>query len=92
MVTSVTLAPKDGILLRKRLSRIIGSGFINGAFASIYSGGGQKTRNGFFASNPSAIGSATSLSMDLDGDGRLEHIVAGSTRSKGRWPGDSGVE
>lgn len=80
VVTSVTLAPQDGILLRKPISKILGSTFPNGMFARVFDRNGQKLRNGFFAYDAAADGQADMALLDLNGDGQLEKVSGGKTK------------
>lgn len=79
LVTSLTLQPRDGILLLKPLETITGGAFPNGAFARLYDQNGNRVRNGFFAYVPPYDGAAQIAIRDLDDDGRDERIVAGKT-------------
>lgn len=78
IVTSVTIAAKDGLILMKTVSRIVGVPFRNGAFARVYSANGERLRNGFFAYEAPFDGSATVVAADLDGDGSEERVVGGA--------------
>ncbi len=80
VVNSVTLSAQDGILLRKPISKIIGSTFPNGMFARIYDASGDRLRNGFFAYDAAADGQADMVFADLDGSGRLGKVSGGKTR------------
>jgi hypothetical protein len=77
VVASVTIPPYDGILLRRRVERIVGSPFPNGAFVRLFDSGGKQTRNGFFAYEAPFDGSSTVAVRDLDNDGKVEKVVAG---------------
>ena len=74
---SVTIPPQDGLILLKRISKLVGGAFPNGAFARFFDAAGGKVRNGFFAYEPLATGQATVLTIDLNGDGGQEKVVAG---------------
>ncbi len=78
-VTQVTLAPLDGILLLRPLQALLGTSFVNGAYARVFSGDGRVARSAFFTYDARFAGSQTVAKADLDKDGRLETVVAGAS-------------
>jgi len=79
IVSKLTLAPQDGILLLRPLETIVDATYLNGSFAHVFSATGATKRNGFFAYERKAKGGTQVNSYDLDGDGRNETVVADST-------------
>ncbi len=79
IVSSVTLAPADGLVLMKRVQRLTNSVFPNGGFVRLFDKSGEKKRNGFFAYEAPFDGAAMIAIKDLDGDGGQEKVVAGKT-------------
>lgn len=75
VVTSVTLPPNDGLLLRKRIERIADATFPNGSFARLFGADGSKVRNGFFSYDGTQSGAADIAVIDVDGDGSREKVV-----------------
>ncbi|MDO8463544.1 MAG: putative glycoside hydrolase [bacterium] len=76
IIQSLTLAPHDGTVLLRPIIGITGAPFANGAFARVFDHAGRVVRNGFFAYDATAAGSATVEHRDLDGDGARETITA----------------
>jgi len=76
VVSQLTLAPSDGILLLRPLAEIDNAVYINGSFARIFSGVGQIKRNGFFAYNEKFQGGNKIIKTDIDGNGKPETVVA----------------
>lgn len=87
VVTEVTLAPRDGVVLLRPIGGITRTPFTNGAFARVFDHEGRATRNGFFAYDDAVIGGATVEHRDLDGDGVLETIAAIGNRIQVRSNG-----
>jgi hypothetical protein len=78
IVTSVTLEPQDGVILLKRLDKLVGPSFPNGAFVRLYNAKGERARAGFFSYVAPFGGGATVNQSDLDGDGSTEKVVTSS--------------
>ncbi len=78
LVSSVTLAPHDGILLFRRSSpqEIRDSAFQNGAFVRVYTENGQQSQNGFFAQRTDVASGASLISTDVDRDGSDDLVTA----------------
>lgn len=75
IVDSVTLAPKDGIILLKPFKSLQSVLFANGVFARFYNDDGKRARNGFFVFEDGLAGGVYILNYDLDGNGRSDRIV-----------------
>lgn len=78
ITSRVTLAPESGLLLLRPIEAIVGSPFVNGAFARILNKTGDVTRTGFFSYEQGERGGTTVARRDLDHDGSDEIIVASS--------------
>ncbi|MDO8581408.1 MAG: putative glycoside hydrolase [bacterium] len=76
ITSRVTLAPESGILLLRPIEAIIGSPFVNGAFARILNKAGEVARTGFFSYEQGQRGGTIVARRDLDHDGGDEIIVA----------------
>jgi len=78
LVTSIDLAPHDGILLTRKSSpqEIMGAAFVNGAFVRVYDAAGTQKQNGFFAQRTDAPSGALVVSADLDRDGSDDLVIA----------------
>lgn len=76
IISRVTLQPYDGLVLLRTIDEIKGGVFLNGAFAKIFNGAGQATRNGFFAYEDSVVGGLQVDRVDLNGDGEPEVVSA----------------
>ncbi|HTK05149.1 MAG TPA: putative glycoside hydrolase [Candidatus Eisenbacteria bacterium] len=76
VVTAVTIQPNDGVVLLKRIEKVEGATFPNGAFVRLFSADGAKLRNGFFSYDGGQTGAASITIKDLDGDGSTEKVVA----------------
>ncbi len=79
IVSKLTLAPQDGIVLLRPLEKIADATYLNGSFARIFSAAGATKRTGFFAYDKRARGGTKVNASDLDGDGTIETIVADDT-------------
>lgn len=79
-VNYVYLAGQDGGIFLKPLSEIIGSPFINGYYARIFDYTGQRLRGGFYTYKKQYPGSSQIITVDIDGDGAFETIVAGDSQ------------
>ncbi len=80
ITSRVTLAAESGILLLRPIEAIIGSPFVNGAFARILNKAGEVARTGFFSYEQGERGGAIIARRDLDHDGSDEIIVANSNK------------
>jgi len=76
IVSQITLATKDGIILLRPIDKIENGVFQNGAFARIFSADGKTKRNGFFAYDNTYRGGQNVMSVDLNHDRLLETVVA----------------
>ncbi len=76
----VTVPAESGLLLLRPIEAIVGTPFVNGAFARIFNRNGQSTRNGFFAYEQKERGSTLVARRDLDRDGTQETVVADRNR------------
>lgn len=79
LTNAVAIPAHDGVVLLKPVMTITGSSFVNGEFARIYDMEGEQVRNGFFVGGSGGGGGEQIIVDDLDGDGRMERIVAGDT-------------
>ncbi|MEK7452563.1 MAG: putative glycoside hydrolase, partial [Patescibacteria group bacterium] len=79
IVSEVTLASRDGIILLRPIDEIIDTTFRNGAFARIFSGNGTTKRNGFFAYDSAFRGGVQIVHVDYDRDGKRDTIMADKT-------------
>lgn len=78
-VTQVTLAPLDGIVLLRPLQEVLGNTYVNGAYARVFASDGSVARSAFFAYDQRFAGSQLVAKADMDKDGRLETVVAGTS-------------
>jgi hypothetical protein len=77
IVRKVTINQDDAIILQKRISKIVDSPFVNGAFVRPYDKtGNQLDRNGFFLFNNKFSGAVQIEETDINQDGLKEFIVA----------------
>lgn len=79
--TSLTLGPKEGLLLYRRTSAASVSkttAYRNGDFVRVYRPDGTQARAGFFVQRDDVSGGATVLVTDLDRDGTQDVIVGSS--------------
>jgi hypothetical protein len=76
VVSEITLAARDGIILLRPIDKIINAPFRNGAFARIFDTNGKTTRTGFFAYDHQFKGGIQIEHIDWNHDGRLDTIVA----------------
>ncbi|MEK7614867.1 MAG: VCBS repeat-containing protein, partial [Patescibacteria group bacterium] len=79
IVSEVSIAPKDGVVLLRPIEEINDTTFLNGAFARIFSEDGKQKRTGFFAYDSAQRGGTQIVHLDLDHDGQRETIVADNT-------------
>jgi hypothetical protein len=79
VVSEITLAAKDGIILLRPIDNIINTPFRNGAFARIFDANGKTKRTGFFAYDNKFKGGIQIEHTDWNRDGRLDTIVADQT-------------
>jgi hypothetical protein len=76
LVTSITLAPHDGIVLLRRAdaAQLRDAAFVNGSFIRTYDSDGRQLQNGFFAQRSDVPSGALTVVSDLDGDG-IDDVV-----------------
>jgi hypothetical protein len=79
IISEITLAARDGIILLRPIDQIINTPFRNGAFARIFSSDGKTKRTGFFAYESGQRGGIQIVHIDYDRDGRLDTITADKT-------------
>ena len=79
IVSEITLASQDGIVLLRPVERIENATYLNGSFARIFNASGRTTRTGFFAYESSQRGGTQVVRFDTDSDGQLETVVADDT-------------
>lgn len=87
LVTSVTLDPRDGLLLfrRSEASEIRETVFTNGAFIRVYDAAGRQKQNGFFAQRTDAPSGASVWFGDLDRDGSDDLLFADKGQVRIVW-------
>lgn len=79
IISRLTLASEDGIVLLRPIEQIDRAAFQNGSFARIYNEKGETKRAGFFAYDSDYRGGQTVVRYDLDRDGKLETVIASDT-------------
>lgn len=83
VIQSVTLAPRDGIILLRRAGTVAGSvsvsNFQNGSFDRIFDGSGKLVRTGFFTYDEKYKPASQVMKIDLDQNGSDETVVAGDS-------------
>ena len=79
IVSTLTLASKDGIILLRPIEELTDAPFLNGSFTRVFNTEGQTKRTGFFAYDASQLGGTFVIHYDLDFDGKRETIAAGNT-------------
>jgi len=80
VVRSVTLKPRDGIILLRRVEEVIGSTYFNGSFVRVFNKYGNTVRNGFFVYEKQFRGGNVLVKKDINMDGRLETVVADKSK------------
>jgi hypothetical protein len=80
IVSSVTLLPKDGLVMLRPLDKLTDAAYVNGAFLRIMNAAGTAVRTGFFAYDQRFRGSSQVMETDLDGDGVRETVMADKTQ------------
>jgi len=94
IVDKVTVAAKDGVILRKTLTSLDNLYFFNGSFTRFYSDKGYRARNGFFTYAANVAGGAGYYRGDLDQDGNMESIQTNGSKLEiynstgGLWQSD----
>lgn len=76
IISSITLPPRDGIILLRPIDNIEDATFMNGAFARFFDNIGNTKRTGFFAYNGEYQGGDRVIEIDIDNDGQRETVVA----------------
>ncbi|PJE77273.1 hypothetical protein COV05_00270 [Candidatus Uhrbacteria bacterium CG10_big_fil_rev_8_21_14_0_10_48_16] len=79
IVSEITIAPQDGIILLRPVEEILGATYFNGAFARIYDLNGDTKRTGFFAYDNTQLGGNQVIHFDTDFDGAYETVSADNT-------------
>ncbi|HLD21681.1 MAG TPA: putative glycoside hydrolase, partial [Patescibacteria group bacterium] len=59
IVGQITIPPKDGIILLRRLTQVQDTPFLNGAYAKVFNSSGDQVRKSFFSSDGSFSGGTT---------------------------------
>lgn len=80
VVSKITIAPHDGLIMRKTAQNLYGSSFRNGGLVRFFDARGQRVRNGFFAFSSDAPGGARVFLGDLNSDSLKEKVVGSSGR------------
>lgn len=76
VVGSVTIPPRDGIIVLQRLRQVRDATFINGAFSKVFDANGNEVRNSFFAFDGSFPGGTQIHKVSAQN----KTVVAGNTR------------
>jgi len=76
----VSLAAKDGIILRKTFQEVQNAFYLNGSFVRFYDMQGNRVRNGFFAFRDGFSGGAKIFRGDLNGNSDVELVAATGPR------------
>jgi hypothetical protein len=79
IISTLTLASKDGVILLRPIEEVQDAAFLNGSFARIFDHDGNTERTGFFAYDSSQMGGRYVIHQDLDHDAIRETIVADNT-------------
>ncbi len=79
IVSEVTVAGRDGIILLRPIDGIANATFRNGAFARVFDRDGKTKRNGFFAYDSAFRGGIQIIHTDYNHDGKLDTITADKT-------------
>ncbi|GAI33318.1 unnamed protein product, partial [marine sediment metagenome] len=80
IVSSVTVPPGDGIILKSKISYYSDAVYINGSRSKIFNDQGQQIRSGFFSTNSKYAKNTQIVQADINNDGKLETVVADETR------------
>lgn len=73
---TVTLQPRDGLVLLRPLETLNNAVYTNGSFVRVFDRAGNVKRTGFFAYENQYRGSASIYTDDLSGNGQPETLVA----------------
>lgn len=76
IVSEVTLAPRDGLILLKRQMNVSNGEYINGSLARAFDDEGVSQRQGFFTYSAEFSGGAKIIKQDLENNGSVETVVA----------------
>ena len=79
IVSAVTIAPKDGLIMLRPLDHVTNAPYLNGSFIRVLDATGAAERTGFFAYDSRYKGSSTVIATDLNNDGASETVVADKT-------------
>lgn len=79
IVSEITLASQDGVILLRPIEEILDATFVNGAFARVFNAQGEAARTGFFAYDSERRGGTQVVAYDVDGDGARETVAADGT-------------
>lgn len=80
IVSEVTLAPKDGVVLLKTFETLKNIVFTNGFFARFFKPTGERARNGFFVFEEGYKGGAQIARIDLDANGKEDLMVVSGSK------------
>jgi len=76
IINKITLPAHDGIILLKPADNIDNGNYVNGAYARVFDDAGNIKRAGFFVYQPAYDGGVNVEKTDLNGDGKLETLIA----------------
>ncbi len=80
IVSEVTLAPKDGLILLKTFETLKKVVFTNGFFARFFKPTGERARNGMFVFEEGQEGGAQIAHLDLDFNNKEELIIVDNNK------------
>lgn len=76
ITSTIALATRDGVVLRRPLQEIFDAPYLNGAFVRVFNGRGESVRTGFFAYDANFPSGVMMAKIDLDGDKKREVVWA----------------
>jgi len=79
IISHLTLASEDGVILLRPIEQIDNAVFQNGSFARVYDLDGATKRTGFFVYDSEYRGGQSIIRYNLDEDEALETVVANNT-------------
>ncbi len=89
IITSVVLAPQDGLILLRKLelktlekTELNGFTFNNGAYVRVFDRTGKVKRTGFYAYDQRFVGGVKIINQDINNDGQKETIVGEKNKIK----------
>ncbi|MEK7607102.1 MAG: putative glycoside hydrolase [Patescibacteria group bacterium] len=74
IVSTLSFAAKDAVVLRRPLQDIFDAPYLNGAFVRVFNSKGESVRTGFFAYDAAFPSGAVVMKVDIDGDKKRETV------------------